>query len=351
VNEDDLRAAFARHEAEAPDVEELHTTINKEAARRRRRRSAVLSTGVAAGVALAVSLPIYLTGPATPAGVTAAASSPASRPAKDVNLLLLGSDHRGSWAEGNARADTIVMVHIPADRKKIYLISVMRDTVLAIPGHGEEKINAAFYYGLQKGGAKGGLELVEEALTQLSGVKFDGGAVVEYAALRSITDTLGGVPVCLPQALPLERNPIAKPGRELKAGCQTLNGTDAQALIQQRYGLPNGGYDRDRNTQRYLLGVAQKAAQLDLGDAATILRLVRTPGLTIDLAGITAPELALQLRNLDADDVVALSLSNTFHGDGRGETIPAPGRALLKALKEGDLAKFAGDHPEMALQH
>lgn len=352
MNEDELRAAFARHEAEAPDVEELHTTINKEAARRRRRRSTVLTGGVAAGVAVAVGLPMYLTGQAVPGGATAAATTTApATPAKAINLLLLGSDHRGSWSEGNARADTIVIAHIPADRKTVYLISVERDVQVDIPGHGTQKINAALYYGTEKTGTpQGGLDLMAQTLTQLSGVTFDGGAVVEYPALRSITDTLGGVRVCLPGKVELYLDPAKGPRRELKAGCQELNGADAQALVQQRHGLPNGSYDRDRNAQRYLLGVAEKVSKLNLRDAGTILRLTRTNGLTIDLRGISAPELALQLRDLKPDEIIPLSLSNTFHGGGATETIPPLGLELLRALKEQNLATFVQAHPEMVLQ-
>jgi LCP family protein required for cell wall assembly len=351
VNEDDLRAAFARHEAEAPDVEDLHVTINKEATRRRRRRSAALTAGVAAAAALAIGLPIALTGhsPSTPVTV---AASPSAGPAKDLNLLLLGSDHRGGWEAGNARSDTIMIAHIPAARDRVYLISIERDVMVAIPGHGKNKINSAFFYGMQNGGgAAGGLALAERTVSQLSGVAFDGGAVVEYRALRSITDTLGGVPVCLAGPVPLKLT-SDPPRKVLPAGCQTLNGADAQALLQQRYDLPMASYDRDRNAQRFLLGIAEKAAQLRIPqDAGTILQLSRTDGLTLQLRGVTAPDLVLQLRDLKPADVVALSLSDTFTGVNGSEAIPAKGMALLKALKDGTLPDFVRAHPEMALKH
>ena len=351
MNEDELRAAFARHEAEAPDMEQLNTTINREAARRRKRRGTLLAGSAAAAVALLVGIPVYLTGPARPVGQNTAASSHRATARKDLNLLLLGSDHRGSWAEGEARSDTIVIVHIPADRRKIYLISVNRDERVAIPGHGVDKINSAFFFGVQrKGGAQGGLELVEETLTQLSGITFDGGAVLEYAALRGITDTLGGVPVCLPGKVDIYLAPNARPSKQLPAGCQTLHGADALSLVRQRYGLPYGGLDRDRNAQRFLLGVAQKASELKLPeDAATILKLSRTDGLTIDLPDISALDLAGQLSNVKAVDVVALSLTAAFHGDRQGETIPAEGLALLKAVKEGSIDAAIMAHPDLVL--
>jgi Sigma-70 region 2/LytR_cpsA_psr family len=71
---------------------------------------------------------------------------------------------------------------------------IERDAMVAIPGHGKDKINAALFYGMQNGGgAADGLALAERTVSRLSGVEFDGGAVVEYPALRSITDIPGGM--------------------------------------------------------------------------------------------------------------------------------------------------------------
>jgi LCP family protein required for cell wall assembly len=358
VNEDDLRAAFARHEAEAPDVEELHATINREAARRRKRRGRVLSGGVAAAVALAVGLPVYLTGATNPVSQNTVASSPSPAIRKDVNLLLLGSDHRGSWAKGAARSDTIMIMHIPADRSKIYLISVERDVIVPIPGRGKDKINSAFSDGVQqKGNATDGLKAVEQVLTGLSGITFDGGAVVEYGAFRAITDALGGVTVCLPKSVYLDLNGSDKASaKRLPAGCHKLSGSDALALLRQREGqsLPNGSYDRDRNAQRFLIGATQAAVDLKLPqDAAKVVELTRISGLTIDLPGISAPDLAAQLAHIKGNDVIGLSLSTTFTpppaGQVTGESIPATGLALLKAVNDGTLDAFIVSHPELVL--
>jgi anionic cell wall polymer biosynthesis LytR-Cps2A-Psr (LCP) family protein len=85
------------------------------------------------------------------------------RPAKTVskaeNFILVGSDSRapsqttGTGGDPNSvspigqRADTIMVVHLPADRKSAYLISIPRDSWVPIPGYGQDKINAALAFG------------------------------------------------------------------------------------------------------------------------------------------------------------------------------------------------------------
>src|SRR5690606_19084889 len=68
------------------------------------------------------------------------------------NILLLGSDTRGAISEsldsasGN-RSDTMMVVHVSADRQDIHVMSIMRDSWVTLPGRGEAKMNAALAYG------------------------------------------------------------------------------------------------------------------------------------------------------------------------------------------------------------
>ncbi|NUR72259.1 MAG: LCP family protein [Hamadaea sp.] len=364
MNEEDIRAAFARHEAEAPDVHELQESIDQEVRRRRRRRTRTLTGGLAAVVALAIAVPIWLANragvtPSDVANVAAAATS--SAPKRDLNLLILGSDKRAAWEANTSRSDTILIVHIPADRRKAYTISVERDLVVEMPAYapsgfkgGRDKMNAAFYYGSMNGaGWRGGLELAERTLQRLTGVAFDGGAVLEYSSVKQIVDALGGVQVCVPKTISLRLTQKAEPGdKTLTAGCHTLNGADALLLMRTRYGLPNGGYDRDRNQQRVLLGVAEKVTKLNvLTDAGRLANLLEVKGLQLDLRDVTAVTLAAQLSGLTAADVVPMSLANTYVGGANGgEGLAPDGKALLVALGAGTLAEFAAAHPDLVLQ-
>ncbi|MEV6965520.1 LCP family protein [Hamadaea sp. NPDC051192] len=371
MNEEDIRATFARHEAEAPDVQDLQESIDKEVRRRRRRRTRALTGGLAAAVALAIAVPVWL---AQRAGITpedavnVAASATGGTPRKALNLLVLGSDKRAGWGENESRSDTIVIVHIPADRKKIYTVSIDRNTIVNIPADaaadykgGLEKLNAAFYFGSQGGdGWRGGLRLSEKTLQQSTGTVFDGGAVLEYASVKQVVDALGGVQVCLPAAIDLRLTEKKQPGdKVLGAGCHTVSGADALLLMRTRYGLPNGSYDRDRNQQRVLVGIAAKIATLNvLTDAARLANLLKVQGLRLDLGDVSPVALAAELSGLTAADVVPMSLANTFvayHGPGAdnglsGEGITSEGKELLAAVGTGTLPEFAAAHPSLVLQ-
>ncbi|MEV0267264.1 LCP family protein [Hamadaea sp. NPDC050747] len=367
MNEEDVRAAFARHEAEAPDVQDLRESIDQEVRRRRRRRTRALTGGLAAAVALAIAVPVWLAQragvtPADVANVAASATGPTAQ--RDLNLLILGSDKRASWGENESRSDTILIVHIPADRKKIYTISIDRNVIVDIPAFsasgylgGRDKVNSAFYFGSQHGaGWQGGLHLSEQTLRQLSGAVFDGGAVLEYSSVRQIVDALGGVQVCLPAAITLRLTQQKQPGdKVLPAGCHTVTGSDALLLMRTRYGLPNGSYERDRNQQRVLVGVAAKLAQLNvLTDAGRLASLLKVQGLRLDLGETSPVALAAQLSGLTAADIVPMSLSNTYvrydgPGTQSGEGLSAEGKALLAALGSGTLPAFATTHPQLVL--
>ena len=133
------------------------------------------------------------------------------------NILLLGSDTRGAIsgsldsASGN-RSDTMMVVHISADRKDIHVMSIMRDSWVTIPGRGEAKMNAALAYG--------GVPLVIQTVESLIDTRIDHVAIVNFAGFKAITDALGGVTV---------NNAIAfdRKGEHFAQGLLNLNGTDA----------------------------------------------------------------------------------------------------------------------------
>lgn len=107
-----------------------------------------------------------------------------------INLLLVGIDERPT--EGGARADSIIIAHVPATHDSVYMASIPRDTVASIPAYpktryagGTDKINAAFQWGYQngvnKGGRDGGMELLAETVSGLAGgLKFNGAAIVNF---------------------------------------------------------------------------------------------------------------------------------------------------------------------------
>ena len=159
------------------------------------------------------------------------------------NILLLGSDTRsGSEAAlvSGSRADTIMLMHIPADGKGVYIISIMRDTWVNIPGYGAAKINAALNYG--------GISLQVATVENLVGVKIDHVAEIEFEGFKSLVNAIGGVDVQVPFA-------FTSNVWTFTPGLKHLNGSGALSFVRERYSFADGDYQRVRNQRAFLRGL------------------------------------------------------------------------------------------------
>lgn len=160
-----------------------------------------------------------------------------------TNILLLGSDTRsGSEAAlvSGSRADTIMLMHIPADGKGVYLVSIMRDTWVDIPGYGPAKINAALNYG--------GISLQVATVENLVGVKIDHVAEMEFEGFKSLVNSVGGVDVQVPFDFDIN-------AWSFHQGIQHMDGGAALAFVRARYQFADGDYQRVRNQRAFLRGL------------------------------------------------------------------------------------------------
>ena len=159
------------------------------------------------------------------------------------NILLLGSDTRsGSEAAqvSGSRADSIMLMHIPADGKGVYLVSIMRDTWVNIPGYGPAKINAALNYG--------GISLQVATIENLVGVKIDHVAEMEFEGFKSLVNSVGGVDVQVPFDFDIN-------AWSFRQGTQHMDGGAALAFVRARYQFADGDYQRVRNQRAFLRGL------------------------------------------------------------------------------------------------
>ncbi|MEV0154210.1 LCP family protein [Micromonospora sp. NPDC050686] len=337
MTEDQLRAAFARHEPLTPPVGPVRAAIDRLVVRRRRRRR----TAAAAGAVLALLGAVGLAAPQlrpVPTGGTAA--GPAA-PAAALNVLLLGVD----VADGARapRADSVLIVHVPADRSRLYLISVPRDLPVAYPGGRIGKLNATFVAGGTD--LRAGYAATHRAVTDLTGVRMDAGAVLSYPVLRTLTDALDGVPVCLPQ-----RVRSVHTGRVFPAGCQRLDGRASVDLLRQRYGMTWGGFDRDRNAQRYAAGllhrVDERGVLTDPALLAALLRELNRGGLVTQTGSATVPELLALASAAASADPVAVSVPAVFSADSSGVALDPAARSFFPALRDDRLADWTARNPK-----
>ncbi|MGC5332361.1 LCP family protein [Micromonospora sp. DT62] len=345
--EDDLRAAFARHETLTPPAGPLRSAIDRLAAARRRRRLRLQAGGVALALlgVLGIGIPQF-----TPDRVaddaTLLAEPAGSAPTGALNILLLGVD--GAPERPFRLADSVLLVHIPADRSRPYLVSLPRDLAVPIPGHGTDKLNAAFLYGAgePRPDLGRGYELTRRVVADLTGVRVDAGAVLTYPVLRRLTDEVRGVEVCLPREV---RSVHTE--RVFPTGCQRLDGAASVDLLRQRRGLPEGGLDRDRHAQLFAAGLIRRAGEQEvLTNPVRLLALVDIVGADLVAGGDGTPlvDLLRVLPDLRSVDPVGLSLP-VGPPDSLGWRLsPDPEEApeFLAALREDRLAQWAARHPE-----
>src|SRR5262245_22608715 len=256
-----------------------------------------------------------------------------------LNILLAGLDlltgltpaqqrelHVGDVPSYNS--DTLMLIHISGDRSGVTVVSLPRDSWVLIPGHGMNKINAAF--GL--GGPRLTVATVERA-TGLTVIDF---IDVNFLGFVKVIDALGGVNICLPRAVD---DPDS--GLHLSAGVHHGDGVTALKYARERHSFGASDLARITDQQSLLASLLQEA--VSSGTLANPLRLSRllsvVPGVirvdqNLDLAG-----LADQLRGITPGEVRLLTvpLASTSYLTPTGESAvlwnAAGARRLFGALQ------------------
>ena len=180
--------------------------------------------------------------------------------AEGTNWLIVGSDSRaGLDPEDEARlstgdtagqrTDTIMLAHIPDNDTPPTLLSLPRDSQVKIPGHGTNKINAAFSFG--------GPQLLAKTVEGATGLRIDHYAEIGFGGFANIVDAIGGVEMCLDT----EMNDT-KTGAKLAAGCQELDGAQALSFVRMRYSsaTPRSDLDRVANQRKFIGAMVSEMA-------------------------------------------------------------------------------------------
>ena len=138
-------------------------------------------------------------------------------PVERLNVLLLGVDARPG--EKDARTDSMILVSIDRATRKIALVSIPRDTLVEIPGHGKEKINSA--------NVIGGVDMARETVEGLMGVEIPYYVKTNFDGFKDIVDTLGGVTIDVDKRMVYRAENI-----NLYPGTQRLDGYNAIGYVR-----------------------------------------------------------------------------------------------------------------------
>ena len=130
---------------------------------------------------------------------TKAALAPAGNILRSPQIsLVMGSDSRGKSATAGARADSILLVRTDPGHHLISMLSIPRDLYVPIPGHGSNKINAAFAFG--------GPPLLIRTVNRLTSLKVNHVVLVDFAGFRDLIDQLGGITIVNPSKITSSQN-------------------------------------------------------------------------------------------------------------------------------------------------
>lgn len=293
-----------------------------------------------------------------------------------IDLLLMGVDARARWAVDDLRADTIIVLHIPAGHDQAYLVSIPRDTEMRYPAFpaarfagGVGKANEAFFHGAQNGGGwAGGAQLLAETIRLNTGMTFDGAAIIDFNGFKGVIDALHGVRLCVDQRVRshhlvyVDGKPTyladarrsGKPTRPIwyEIGCREMVGWQALDYSRQRYGLRNGDYDRQRHQQQLIKAMVKRASSSGIRtNPAKATRLIKAAGkaFVLDTGGVPLADFIFGLRSVAAQDLVLLRTNHgTFAGNGSGrETITRESRAMFTAVQQDRLGEFIATHPDV----
>ncbi len=276
-----------------------------------------------------------------------------------LNILLLGADNGdgaegpsvaddlvdGKWTPFAHRSDTIIIAHIPADRKSVQLVSIPRDTWVPIKGYpysnGHGKINAAFAYG----GPSTSLKTVE----QLTGIPIDHVAIIDWVGFKDLTTALGGIRVYIPETFYDDSQKIT-----WSKGWHEYEGQLALAYVRTRHGLANGDFDRIKRQQNFMRATMAKV--LSGSTTQNPIQLSKVVGvitryLMVDESWDTDEirSLALSMRKINTGDVDFITAPFGGYGRVDGQSIvrlaPVKSKALWAAIKDDDVAAYLRKYP------
>ena len=229
-----------------------------------------------------------------PAGVTQSAEVPDKFGNTAMNILLIGTDARVSAADcklggdcsssGTGNSDVLMVIHLSADRTNSTIMSIPRDTMTTIPACGT---NSSFY-GQINSSMQYGASCTVATVHELTGLTIDHYMEVDFSGVVTMSDALGGVPVCVTNSMYDKDS-----GLRLSAGTTTIEGKQALEFVRTRHGFYDGSDLGREKAQHIFLSnmirqIRSEASFTDLTNLYSIADAA-TKSLQVDdgLAGVT----------------------------------------------------------------
>ncbi|WP_234319573.1 LCP family protein [Streptomyces sp. KE1] len=270
-----------------------------------------------------------------------------------LNILLVGSDTRAGQGNGQygvargQRSDTVILLHLAADRRSATAMSIPRDLMVEIPscrradGRSAPARTAQFNYAYSYGGTACTIRTVE----RLTRIRVDHHMVVDFQGFKRMVDAVDGVRICLKQPMDDKDAHVRLP-----AGEHTLNGEQSLGFVRARKSLGDGSdTDRMERQQQFLGALVAKVQSngvlLNPGKLYPLLDAA-TSSLTTDpsiASLIDLYDLVRSMRNIPTKEVRFLTVPReAYAGDPNRDQLVEPAASeLFTLLREDEPVRIA----------
>ncbi|SDD89563.1 transcriptional attenuator, LytR family [Paenibacillus sp. UNCCL117] len=183
-------------------------------------------------------------------GVSAESLIPPKWEGKErVNVLILGGDSRGLKKNEVPRSDSMMVASIDPVTKQAVLLSILRDTYVKVPGHGDDRINTAV--------ALGGPHLAMKTASDLLGIPIQYYVYTDFQGFMALVDAIGGIELDVEKDMKYRDSEEPEFDINLKKGLQQLNGKTALQYVRFRHDALSD-FSRTERQRKFMAAVAQK---------------------------------------------------------------------------------------------
>ena len=240
----------------------------------------------------------------------------------DLNILIIGTDSRG---EDRGRSDSLMIAHYDQKKQQPKLVSIMRDSYVDIPGHGKDKINAAYSYG--------GIELVRKTLKENFDMPIEYYVTIDFDHFKEAIDSLFPKGVTIDAEKDLDLDQVF-----IKAGKQKMDGNTLLQYSRFRED-EESHFGRIRRQQQVISAISQQVT-----DVTSLSKLPKTTGKLLGYVDTNLPESTIlsvgkdfALGNTEKVETLAVPIDKSweFNNDTpSGSVLELDTEANAKAIKK-----------------
>jgi LCP family protein required for cell wall assembly len=266
-----------------------------------------------------------------------------------LNILVMGSDTRagaGNDVDGQTdigqRSDTTILVHISADRKTVYGVSLPRDAMVARPEcttDDGETVPSADPVIFNDAFSQAGPTCTVAQVESLTGIYIDHYVTVDFNGFKEMVEAVHGVTVCIPEDIDDSAHGIT-----FEAGTQELDGQKALDYVRERSSTPNADIGRMKRQQAFIASMINKvvSARTLTSPARVYAFLKAATGSIVTDPGLASlaklANLAYQFRKTDLDNITFITVPIE-------EYPPDPNRLIWSDSAKGLWRVLLNDEP------